>query len=216
MNSIFSYESKFMQMLIQLADMVILNLLYLLCCAPLFTIGAAQAALHSGIRKLMDKENEGSCVRAFFRGFTGGFGKITLLHTLLALMIAVLVWIAGIAFAMSGYGLPTIICLLAVFLAMLFYSMVSFFHAYFDCTPWRLLKNSCLMVLAHPLRSLAVAALMWLPFIVLFLNLYIFLQGFPLWAFLYYSVAFLFCYSLMKKPFTELKEDFLAAQAEAE
>lgn len=214
MDSIFSYESKFMQMLMQLADLVFMNVLYVLCCIPLFTIGAAQAALHSGIRQLMNKENDLSCYKAFFKGFASGFGKITLLHTLLLILIALLIWAAGIAAIMSGNSLPTWICVLAVCLAVLFHSMLIFFHSYFDCTPWQLLKNTYLMLLAHPIRSLAMAVLIWLPFVVLLLNMYLFLQGFPLWAFLYYGVAFLFCYSIMKKPFNELKENFLAAQAE--
>jgi len=214
MDSIFSYESKLVQMLIQLADLVILNLLYVLCCIPVVTIGAAQAALHSGIRQMMNKESDGSCIKAYFKGLVSGFGKITLLHTLLLIFIAVLIWATGIAAIMSGNSLPTWICVLAVCLAALYYSMLNFFHSNFDCTVWQLLKNVYLMVLAHPIRSLGVAVLIWLPFIVLLVNLYLFLQGFPLWAFLYYSVAFLFCYSIMKKPFNELKEDFLAAHPE--
>lgn len=214
MDSIFSYESKFVQMLIQLADMVLMNVLYVICCIPLFTIGAAQAALHSGIRQLMNKEDDSSCFKAFFNGFANGFGKISLVHTLLLILMAVLIWATGIAAIISGNSLPTWICVIAVCLAVLFHSMLAFFHANFDCTPWQLLKNVYFIVLAHPIRSLGVAVLIWLPFIVLLLNLYLFLQGFLLWSFLYYSVAFLFCYSIMKKPFNELKENFLAAQAE--
>ena len=212
MDSIFSYESKFVQMLTQLADLVFLNVLYVFCCIPLFTIGAAQAALHSGIQQMLNKEDDRSCFKAFFRGFRSGFGKITLLHTLLLIIIAVLIWATGIAAIISGNTLSTWLCVLAVCVAALYHSMLTFFHSYFDCTPYLLLKNVLLIILAHPLRSLVVAVLVWFPLGVLMLNAYLFLQGFPLWALLYYGVAFLFCHSIMKKPFNEIKERFLSAQ----
>ena len=215
MNSIFSYESKFTQMLLQLADLFIMNVLFVLCCIPLFTIGAAQSALYSGIRQMLNKEDDSSCIKAFFKGFASGFGKITLLHTLLLMLIAVLIWITGIAAILSENGFSTWLCGLAVCLVVLFHSMLAPFHSNFDCTPWQLLRNVFFTVMAYPIRALGVAILTWIPFIVLLLDLYIFLQGFPIWALLYYSVAFLFSHSIMKAPFTELREDFLEAHNEA-
>ena len=75
--NIFSYESKFSQVLMFVADLAILNLVFVLCCIPIFTIGAAQAALYSGIRTLQDPEDGESPVKAFFRAFKIGFGSVT-------------------------------------------------------------------------------------------------------------------------------------------
>ena len=50
--NIFNYESKFNQLLMTLADLIILNLLFVVCSLPIFTIGAAQAGLFTGIRVL--------------------------------------------------------------------------------------------------------------------------------------------------------------------
>ena len=47
MEILFSYDSKLMQTLTFVGDLIILNLLYLLCCVPVFTIGAAQAVLET-------------------------------------------------------------------------------------------------------------------------------------------------------------------------
>ena len=90
MKNIFSYESKFMQTLLVAADYIILNAVFILCCLPVFTIGAAQAGLYTGIRVLRDKEDDSSCLKAFFRGFKSGFGKITLVWCLFAVVIAIL------------------------------------------------------------------------------------------------------------------------------
>ena len=215
MDSIFSYESKFVQMLLKLADMMIMNVLYVLCCLPVFTAGAAQAALHTGIRQLRNQEDDTSCVKAFFRGFASGFGKITLVHTLGLLLIGVLVWFTAIVVMIAGYTLPTWICVAGICLAILFLSQIPLFHSNFDCKASQMPKNAFLIVMAHPLRSLGVAALIWAPAAVLALDLFIFMRGFPIWLLLYYSTAFLFCNSLTKKPIEGMKEDFLAAQKAA-
>ena len=42
MGGLFSYDSKLMQILNFIGDLIILNVLYLVCCLPVVTIGAAQ------------------------------------------------------------------------------------------------------------------------------------------------------------------------------
>ena len=44
--SAFSYDSKLMTILNNLADLIFVNLLFIICCIPIVTIGAARAALH--------------------------------------------------------------------------------------------------------------------------------------------------------------------------
>lgn len=226
MDSIFSYDSKLVQMLIRLADLILLNILFIVCCIPLFTIGAAQTGLHSAITQMQNKDNEGSVYKAFFKGFTNGFGKITLVYTLGLVAVVALIWATGIAFyvtlATGSSTFPAWMCVVACVLAVLFHSMLTPFHSHFDCTARQLVKNIYLMTLAHPLRALANALLTWLPFIMLLLDpIHIFMRGLPIWVFLYYSVAFLFCHSVMKKPFEGLKSDFaemqkLSAQLDAD
>ena len=58
MNGLFSYDSKPMQLLGFLGDLILLNILYLVCCIPLFTIGAAQAGLFTACKVLLDKEDD--------------------------------------------------------------------------------------------------------------------------------------------------------------
>ena len=87
MNSIFSYDSPLMQVLTYIGDLIILNFIFLLCCLPVFTIGAAQAGMFTAVRVLSDKEDDSSAVAAFFRGFKNGFGKVTLTSIACALIL---------------------------------------------------------------------------------------------------------------------------------
>lgn len=214
MDSIFSYESKLVQMLLKLADMMIMNILYVLCCLPVFTIGAAQAGLHTGIRQLRDPADDSSCTKAFFRGFANGFGKITLVYSLGLLLVGLLVWLTIIVLMVdNGIKVSGWICFAAIFLVIHFLNQVPLFHSNFDCKGIQLPRNVFLIMLAHPLRSLGVTVLIWAPIILLGLGgAPLWMQGLPIWTLLYYSTAFLFCNSVTKKPIDELREDFRKAQ----
>ena len=71
--NIFNYESKVSQVLMFVADLIILNVCFILCCIPVFTIGAAQAALYSGVRTLLDPETDEKPRRIFFKEFVNSF-----------------------------------------------------------------------------------------------------------------------------------------------
>lgn len=47
MHTIFSPDSRFMRIMGCVADLILLNLCYLLTCVPVLTIGAASAALYT-------------------------------------------------------------------------------------------------------------------------------------------------------------------------
>ena len=205
MGSIFSYESTPMQILMFLGDLMILNFLFIICCIPIFTIGAAQAGLYTGLRVLMDKEDDSSPSGAFFRGFATGFGKVTIAWGIATLIL--------VAVALAGYvaiynGAPLWIVIVGVCICALFQSLVSAFHARFDCTPMQLLRNTWFLVIAHPLRSIGIAILIWLPVIDALSDMYPFMMRTPIWGTLYYSTAFLFANTFLKKPFQTLIDNF--------
>ena len=204
--SIFNYESKFMQTLQFLADLMILNVLYVLCCAPIFTIGAAQAGLHKAIRVMTDPEDDSSIAKAFFKGFIGGFGKVTLAWGAFTLVIAALIYFGYIAIA---FGSPVWPIGVALAIVAWFQTGVPALHCWFDCTAIQLIRNALFFTLAHPLRTLGAAALLWFP-LILFMspwNFY-FMAAAMLWVALYYSVAILFGQSLLKKPLNKLAKRF--------
>lgn len=217
MENFFNYDSKLIQFLMKLADMIIMNMLFILFCIPIVTIGAAQSGLCAGIRQMMNKDDDNSAVKAFFKGFTNGFGKITLVHIgfLLIMLLFVYMLYGSLLYAGGAFTLPAIMCIIVLVICALFHAMLAPFHTHFDCTPWQLTKNMYFVVFAYFLRAVPVAALVWLPIGVALIDFYIFMQAFPVWAFIYYSVAYLFVYSLMKKPFADLKKEFLDSQKQA-
>ena len=211
---IFNYESKFTQTLMYVADLAILNLLYVICCLPIFTMGAAQAGLYAGIRVLTDPEDDSSIAAAFFKGFANGFLKITLGWGMMALVLA-LVAFFGYWAILNGSPLWPIGIALAI-LAW-FQAMIPPLHCWFDCSAIQLVRNAWRFSLAHPLRSLGAAALLWFPFI-LFMSQwsFYFMALGMLWLTLYYSVATLFSVSLLKKPLNNLAKRFREPEVQKE
>lgn len=218
MKGIFSYDSKIMQALMVVGDLIIMNLLFMLCSIPIITIGAAQAGLYTGVKVLLDKEDDSSCAKAFFRGFCAGFTKITITWCLFLVVLAVLGYTAMTVYILQQgvANLPFILSAVGLCTVALFQSLTSLFHSRFDCTPVQLVRNAWFTTLAHPLRSLFVGFTTWLPLIFgLFGNFYLFMQSAPVTLTVYYSVAFVLNFSVMKKPFQPLIDEKTGVTADA-
>ena len=205
MDSIFSYDSKLMQLLMFIGDLIILNVLYIVCCIPIFTIGAAQAGMYSAMKVLLDQEDDTSPRKAFFKGFRTGFGTVTLGWGLMTLLM---IFVAAMGLGAMAYGCPGWIVVVDLCIIAIFQCLVPLFHFRFGCTAMQLIRNAWFMVIAHPIRSIAVAAMIWLPVVVFLVDMYSFMAMIPVWLLLYFSIACMFGYSFSRKPFDVLVENF--------
>lgn len=215
----FSYDSKPMQVLMYIGDLIILNLLFLLCCLPVFTIGAAHAALYSGIRTLQDPEDDTAPSKAFFKGFRTGFKQITIAWNILFIATLALALIAYLCMGFDALSVnaPTWMSFISLAVAAVFMSLVTLFHSRFTCSAWQLVRNCWFLAVAHPLRTIVVTALTWLPVVVIFLpnatgHISTLIGLTPIWFLLYYSTAALFSFAIMKKPFKTLIDHFNETQ----
>lgn len=84
MGGFFSLNSKFMQVMSRVADLIILNVIYLVTCLPVVTIGAASTALYTVCFRL-GTDREGSLVKGYFRAFRDEFRQATLIWLFLLL-----------------------------------------------------------------------------------------------------------------------------------
>lgn len=206
MGGFFSYESKPMQILMFIGDLIILNLLYLLFCIPIFTIGAAQAGLFTACKVLLDKEDDSSPAAAFWRGFTTGFGTVTVAWLVMGVVLALVIW-GAVAAAMLGA--PVWLVCIAAAVCAVFQTLVPAFHSRFGCTWWQLIRNTWFLLFAHPLRSIATVALIWVPLVcAVCMQPYDFMALTPIWGALYFSTVFCFGTGFLKKPFKTLTDHY--------
>ena len=210
MGGFFSYESKPMQILMFLGDIILLNVMYLVCCIPIFTIGAAQSGLHTACKVLLDKEDDSSVSAAFGRGFFNGFGTVTLSWLV---MTFTLLLVGYGAITAAALGAPVWAVVAAAAICAIFQTLVPAFHSRFGCTWWQLIRNSWFLLFAHPLRSIGTAALIWGPGVYLIIclyngNIYDFMSMAIIWGTLYYGTSFCFASTFLRKPFKTLAEHY--------
>lgn len=210
MSSLFSPDSKFMQYLNRLYDLGVLNLLFLLTCLPVFTIGAANAALYTVCFR-MDTDREEGIFRGYFRAFRENFRQGTILWLILALFGGACV-VNMMLFSRVGGFLQFLWALFAVLLALcvMIFSYAFPLLSLFSNNTRSTLKNATLLSLGYLPRSILVSLVNIFPWAILIMNLYAFFNMAFAWVFLYFSAAaYLNCRILKTvfSPYLTNKED---------
>lgn len=89
MSNLFNLDGPVMQFITKMVYSVYLNLLWLICCLPVFTVGASTAALYYVSLKIV-KNEEGNLTKAFFHSFKDNFRQGTQIWLILLGLGAVL------------------------------------------------------------------------------------------------------------------------------
>jgi len=76
MDQFINPDSPIMRFITKIAQSVYLNILWLICCLPVFTAGASTTALFYVTLK-MAEDKEGNITKAFFHSFRGNFRAAT-------------------------------------------------------------------------------------------------------------------------------------------
>ena len=82
MNRFFNMDNKFFVFMGRVADLILLNILCILCCIPIVTAGASITALYYVTLK-MARDEESYIIRSFFRSFKQNFKQSTLIWILM-------------------------------------------------------------------------------------------------------------------------------------
>lgn len=216
---IFNLNSPFMQKLALLFDLMVLNLLTILCSLPIVTMGAAISALHDAAWRL--RQHQGTLLRNYFTAFRRNFRQATIMFIPLLLI--------GLAFAYNAvvvilnYQETNSFMLLPLGICFAIYVMVASWvyplHTRFENTTVRVFVNSFLCALRYLPRTLIMAVMNLLPWAALILAPEQFSRFFVLWAFVWFAFAAYMNMWLLEKPIqrlTELSEAAQAAVAESE
>lgn len=135
-----------------------LNILYLISCIPIFTIGAATSALYEVTIRYADDER-GELISGYLRALRTNFTKATgsfLLLTLpmIALIYSSIFWFSGQTILTSICAILLIAVTIYLFIVLVYcLALIGRFENSFKHT----LKNAFLLPLAEPVRSLGLA-----------------------------------------------------------
>ena len=146
MSKVFSLDSPLMNALNKIADIFILNLITVICCIPIFTIGASLTAMHFVLLKMVRNE-ETYIIKTFFRSFKQNFKQATIIWLIQIAIFAIIIGdyliihFSGIQFpAWANTGI-IIVGVLAVAFTINTFPLLS----KFDNTIGRTMKNSILV-----------------------------------------------------------------------
>ena len=71
-------DSPVIAFLNKMTDLILLNIIFVICCLPVFTIGAATTAMYY-VCIISIRQGDGYVVRRFFESFRRNFKQATLL-----------------------------------------------------------------------------------------------------------------------------------------
>lgn len=173
MGKIFDMDSPVMRVLNRVGDLLILNVLMIVCCIPVITAGAAFTAMHYVLLKIVRGE-EGYLIRGFFKSFRSNFRQATLIWLLMLLVVAV--YVGGIwIFNYSGlvFPKPLIIAVAAVAFVLLMIAVYVFpLQARFENSVKNTLKNAMLLAFANLPRTILMMACYILPLVLGYFSTY--------------------------------------------
>ena len=202
--SFFRLDSPLMRGLSQLADLMLLNILAVICSIPIFTIGASASALYYAVGHL--QEDEGSPTRDFFQAFLQNFKKATIIWLILAAIGAALLFatLYYLSVNMTGGTILLAITCLAWLLWSFLFSWAFPLQSKFENTIRNTLNNSLLLSLGYFPRSLLMAVLNAVPVVMALLLPWYFLAGGIVWLGLWFALAASLNWRLLKKPLERL------------
>lgn len=156
MPKFFNPDSPLMRFLTKLADLMILNLLFLLSCIPVVTIGAAWTALYYVTLKMV-RDEEDSIVRGFFRAFRRNWKQATILWLMVLGLGAVIVldirFLNAMGDSATAAAMKTAVEILGVLgLMVLQYLFPGL--ARFEASTGNTLKNACLLAVGNLPKTL--------------------------------------------------------------
>lgn len=180
---IFCYNSPLMKFLNRLADIMLLNILYLVCSLPLITAGAAQTALYSCVMNL-DGPNEQPVFRRYFKVFCADFCRSTALFGvwLVAMLLVLLnLWFYFI-FLREIDGWYRVLPMIPAVLLLLVSSYLFPLQAYFDSGFLQLLKNAVSLTFVHLPMTVIITAINCIPVLLLYFKTDIFVYLMAVWT----------------------------------
>lgn len=206
----YNQDSKFWHFATLVADFILLNLLFIVLCIPVVTIGPAIAALIHTTLKLSEDENR-TLVKPFWNEFKRDITKKMLLWIVYLVLIAALVYMAQFywnfannnaeLFKIIGFMLfmlSAFILVLTIVASIIGLAMTT---QYFSPIK-RLVKNSYLLIIVIPIQSLIMAI------IIVAATLFFIYQTVPVLSFFlvigFAAVAYSFA-PLIREIFTKVK-----------
>lgn len=207
MLKLFAFDSPVTQKLSQLCDLIILNLLYVLTSLPVFTVGAATSAMYDVCFR-MNTDRECGIFRSYFLAFRRDFKQTTMIWLILLFLLLDLGYL--LLLTLFKPGLSMIISIATVILLAIIIMTAGYIFplsSRFDTNMLQMIKNGLLLAIAYLPRTIVMAFVNTLPYVLFLVSPRIFWSCAVLFPLIYFSGAAYLNAQLLKKVFLSLSPD---------
>lgn len=171
-------DGRIFNFLGKLGDFFILNIMYLIACIPIVTIGAATTALYYNTLK-MAEDRESYVWKDFWKAFKENFKQSTIIWMIILIIGGILaadsILVKGMHEQLGAVvSIVTIIVFIFLALEVIYVFPVL---ARFDNTVANTMKNALLMSIRHLPSTIVIVFLHAAPLLLIFISLETFLKG---------------------------------------
>ncbi len=204
MSSLFNMDNPLWRGLGRIADLMILNIVFIICCIPIFTIGASLTALNYVTLKMHDGE-EGYITRSFFRSFRQNFKQATGLWMIM--LFAGLVLVLDLLILRNTEGtfasVLTVIILIVCMVYLIVFLYLFAVLSRFDNTIRNTLQNSFIMAIADFPRTFLMLLLYVAAVIVTLFNSTTLTWAILFWILVGFATMSYWCTAFLSKIFSK-------------
>ena len=212
MDRLFNMDNKFFTVMGRVADLIMLNVVFLICCLPIVTIGASLTALHYVTLK-MARNEESYIIRSFFKSFKQNFKQSTLIWILMA-AVAVFLYMEKESLVTMPGSMPQIfnyvilaVCIPLIAIALYIFPTV----AAFENKTMTLITNAFYFAVKHIGYAIALAVITILPMTMTLVDAKLFPVYLLIWLMVGFSLTAYadswFMWKLFKPYFKEDEEE---------
>lgn len=145
---IFDIDGRFFNLISKIINVIIVNMMFVICSFPIITIGAATTALYSVTLK-MARDQEGYIVRDFLSSFKDNFKQATIIWLGMLVSFVVLITDINVLNVMIQWQWMMIPIYMIIFLIIILMLFTFPLLAQFTATIKQTLKNAVFMELAN-------------------------------------------------------------------
>lgn len=208
MRNLFNYENPFIQFLVRVGDLIILNVLFILCSAPVVTLGASLTALHRVTQNMLFEQEE-PLLKAFFRAFRQNFKQSTLAWLVELVVIVSLVCDVLLVMAYFNGGLAKAMYILVAVLAILVAGVYAYLMpliARYENGMRQQVNNAVILAIIKLPKTLLLVFLNLLPVILVLISVPVFVQTLIFWVIIGFAFVSFLTSSILKPVFQQLEK----------
>ena len=212
MKGFFSLNNPLMQLLSRACDVRIVNVLFLISCVPIFTIGAAISGMHKVCQAIVMDDGVG-ILKHYISGFKANFKQATIIWLVSLVVVVGLVcfWLL-----ITNFCTGTLAVILYIVLAIAALSVMSLLVYLFplvvryENTLQEHMRNALILSITRPLLTIVLNILSLVPFVLPIISFQAFMQTLIFWVILGFGFLCYMANITIKPVFIQLeakKED---------